>query len=146
MADKVQIKFYGTTSEKLNTIPVEVGNLIFVSDEKYICLDSPSGRQEYKQITILNEDSERGSFTGTVAFGFFFVKSTNILWKLERYTWTQLTEPPKEQVVYGTLQTFPAEGRVGVLYMTDNNLYRWDEVTSSYVSYNSDPLWVIEED
>lgn len=140
-----QIKFYKTTSPKLNDIAVENGNLIFCEDTRTIYLDNASERVAYLQIMLLPNDETRIIMTPNLVSGFYFVLSNNILWRLDGSTWIQITEKPSELIVYGTLSTFPRPGRQGTLYMTDTKLYHWSDDDYAYVNYcDANPRWIVE--
>ena len=138
-----QIKFYKTTSPKLSSIAVENGNLIFCEDTRTVYLDNGEDRVAYQQIMILSTDEQRQTMTALLVDGFYFVLETNILWRLENHVWIQVTEKPSEQLVYGTLGSFPRPGKPGVIYYTDTKMYHWSEETSSYEDYcSATPQWV----
>lgn len=140
------IKFYQTTSDKLSTIDVEVGNLIFCKDTRDIYLDGQEGRTAYHQIMILPTDDMRTTLLRTLVSGFYFVLETNILWRLDDLTWIAITEKPSQQLVYGTLATFPRPGLVGTIYYTDTDMYHWDDRSQSYQNYcNAVIQWITEE-
>lgn len=139
------IKYICTTSNKLNEISVEVGNLIFCEDTRQIALDGENGRVFYDQIMTIPQESMRIAMTRNLVSGFYFVLDTNVLWRLDDVTWIPITEKPTEMVVYGTLATFPRPGMVGKIYATDSHLYHWDEDMETYVDYcNSSIQWITE--
>ena len=148
MAD---VRFYGTTSDKLGSIEIKAGNIIFCEDERCVYLDSVDAitsvpkRTAYRQIMLLATDDLRQTLIATLVSGFYFVLSTNILWRLDGTTWYQITERPSEQLVYGTLGSFPRPGKLGVIYYTDDRMYHWDPDTQSYQDYcTASPEWIIE--
>lgn len=142
-----QIKYICTTSDKLNQIDVEVGNLIFCEDTRQIALDGANGRVFYDQIMCLATDSMRTSMIRNLVDGFYFVMETNILWRLENLSWIQITDKPDSRVVYGTLASFPRPGIQGRIYMTDSHLYHWDPDSESYVDYcNAAIRWIAENE
>ena len=137
------IKFYQTTSDKIASIDVEVGNLIFCKDTRKIYLDGSEGRTAYEQIMILATDAERTTLLRTLVSGFYFVLETNVLWRLDNLTWIQITEKPSQQIVYGTLASFPHPGVESCLYMTSNNLYHYNPSTDTYDDYcKAAPQWI----
>lgn len=139
------VKFYQTTSDKLASIEHEVGNLIFCKDVRKIYMDDSEGRTAYEQIMILATDEERTTRLRTLVSGFYFVLETNILWRLDDLTWIQITEKPSQQIVYGTLESFPRPGIESCLYMTPTNLYHYDPDIDSYVDYcKATPEWIVE--
>ena len=140
------IKFYQTTSDKLESIDHVVGNLIFCKDVRKIYMDDSEGRTAYEQIMILATDEERTRLLRTLVSGFYFVLETNVLWRLDDLTWYQITEKPSQQLVYGTLATFPRPGLVGTIYYTDTDMYHWDEDSASYQNYCDAVIkWITEE-
>lgn len=140
------VKFYQTTSDKLASIEHEVGNLIFCKDVRKIYMDDSEGRTAYEQIMILATDEERTTRLRTLVSGFYFVLETNILWRLDDLTWIAITEKPSEQIVYGTLETFPRPGSELTLYRTAKSLYHWDPDISEYVDYcKGNPQWIIPD-
>lgn len=140
-------KYYGTTSDKLGSIAEETGNIIFCKDERAIYVDFPDGRQTFKQIMTLQTDAHRIVMKDSLVPGFYFVDETKVLWQLDASKeWHQITYVPKEQLVYGTLETFPHPGDGKVLYMTNKRLYHYDLETDSYVNYcDAMPKWITEE-
>ena len=141
-----QIQFYKTTSDKLNEIDVRKGNLIFVEDSKTIYMDNDAERVAYQQIIYLQNEEERITLTNRLVPGFYFVLTTNILWRLDSSKqWIQVTEKPSQEIVYGSLETFPRPGSEASLYRTNEALYHWDNASQSYVNYcNATPEWVVE--
>lgn len=141
------VKYIVTTSGKVNEIQEEVGNLIFCEDTRQIALDGANGRVFYDQIMCLATDSMRTSMIRNLVDGFYFIMETNILWRLDKLSWIQITEKPESQLVYGTLATFPRPGKPGVIYYTDNHIYHYDEDSQAYVDYcNSVIRWVTEDE
>ena len=139
------VNFYLTSSDKIDRIEIKKGNLIFAQDVRKIFLDNDEERVAYDQIMCLATDDMRTTMLGNLVSGFYFILETNILWRLDGQTWIQITEKPSQQLVYGTLATFPRPGLVGTIYYTDTNMYHWDEDKQAYVDYclNS-PEWIIE--
>lgn len=124
----VVAKFYNTVQSKLDDLPVQDGNLIFIEDAHKIALDLHNKRTEYTQFIDLETDDQR---TGLLAplDTFYFVKSTAILW---RYSggWMQITSPPNSWIS----DEFPPVGQSSILYinMTLDKVYRWDDNDLSY--------------
>ena len=139
------INYYLTTSEKLNSILEEKGNLIFCQDTHTIYLDDDNGRSAYQQIVCLDTDDLRQTQINSLVSGFYFVLSTNILWRLDGRTWYQITERPNQLIVYGTLSSFPRPGNEATLYRTSESLYHWDSTLQAYVDYcHVSPQWIRE--
>jgi len=135
-----------TSSSELANIPIQIGNLIFDQEAHKIYLDGTTGRVVYEQIMYLATDDMRTTMLRNLVSGFYFVLETNILWRLDDLTWIQITEKPAQQLVYGTLGSFPRPGKAGVIYYTDTDMYHWNDITQSYQNYcNAIPQWIIEE-
>ena len=73
-----QMKLIYTTSKKLDSIDINDGQIIFLSDENQICLDMKSKRLTYKAIKIFDTEEERTA-TPAIERTFYFVLETNIL-------------------------------------------------------------------
>ena len=135
-----------TSSSELANIPVQTGNLIFDQQARKIYLDGPEKRVAYEQIMCLATDDMRTSMLRTLVSGFYFVLETNILWRLDDLTWIQITNPPEQEIIYGTIGSFPRPGDVTKLYRTDSALYHWDPSTYSYLTYSGgNPQWIEDE-
>lgn len=129
------INFYRTTSGKLDLLERENGRLIFVEDTKKIYLDSESERTEYSQIITLNNEEQRLGLYRPVET-FYFVKSTNSLWRYEKPTWIQLTTPPDKQVHF--LEELPDIGVEEKIYVLDDKMFQWK--SGAYVELGQ-PSW-----
>lgn len=142
----VPIQFYKTTNAKLNEIEIKKGNLIFVEDFRQIYMDNDTERVAYQQILYLQSDEDRIVLTNRLVPGLYFVLTTNIIWRLDASkNWIQVTEKPSQEIVYGSLETFPRPGSEATLYRTNEALYHWSNASQSYVNYcNATPEWVVE--
>lgn len=142
----VPIQFYKTTNAKLNEIEIKKGNLIFVEDFRQIYMDNDTERVVYQQILYLQSDEDRIVLTNRLVPGLYFVLTTNIIWRLDASkNWIQVTEKPSQEIVYGSLETFPRPGSEATLYRTNEALYHWSNASQSYVNYcNATPEWVVE--
>lgn len=129
------MKFIATTQEKLKDIAVVSGQLIFSRDNRVIYLDTDV-RTSFEQIITVANDKVRQSLTSPVQ-GFYFVKETKILWRYEAQTWEQITESPKENLVFATYEEFPEIGEEQVLYCDKTTIYQWDNESQSYIEMGS---------
>lgn len=121
MANSV-IRYWTVPSDKLDQLPVADGQLIFVRDAREIYLDVNGERTTYSQIMVLiDEDHRKGLKPVT---GFYFVSSTNILWRYDGQ-WIQLTTAPKEVVVF--TDELPQNGVEETLYIQGTRMYKVDE-------------------
>lgn len=71
------MKFIATTSDKIDSIPVVSGQLIFSRDDRVIYLDTDV-RTSFQQIITLIDDDQRLAIQFPLQ-GYYFVKSTKIL-------------------------------------------------------------------
>ena len=120
------IKFVTTVNSKLSQLNIENGQLIFVSDARKIYLDLNGIRTEYSQIIPLAKEEDRLNYLSPIT-GFYFVKETAVLWRVEQGEWIQLTEPPQEWIVFTTYNELPKQGKLNTLYITETQSYRWTE-------------------
>lgn len=133
-------KLYTTSASKLNSLPVQDGNLIFVKDTKKIYLDSNGNRIGYTDITVFETESERSSVLAPVE-GFYFVEDTHMLWRY-RAGWIQLSPSNLEPIYFGVSESdLPTVGDPKVLYTTNDGIYKWDSVTKSYCVISSKLVW-----
>ena len=131
MADVILKGIY-TVQSKLADLPVKNGQLIFASDTNRICLDFKDKRVIYEQIVTLETDEERSSMLAPSDL-FYFVKDTSILWRYTGGQWVQLTTNPAIHIQYGdSTSDFPVVGKEFVLYISNDNIYRWDDTSTSY--------------
>ncbi len=90
----VKLSVIATTASQLPNLDIKNGQLIFVKDEQSIALDLNDKRTVYKQIVVLQTDSERTSLLAPISGLFYFVKDTNILWTYQS-EWKQITVSPE---------------------------------------------------
>lgn len=125
------VKFIATTSDKLSSINVKVGQIIYSMDERAIYLDTDV-RTSFQQIITLVREEIRQNLTSPVT-GFYFVKDTKVLWNYEKGVWTQISGgAPKEQLYFMSRENFPVQGEEGVLYVDKDAIYQWDNETLTY--------------
>lgn len=67
-----------TTSAKLNELPVEDGQIIFVPDVSTVCLDIHEQRFYYQTIKSFETDAQRAA-TPFPVVGFYWVEETETL-------------------------------------------------------------------
>jgi hypothetical protein len=79
MATKPTMHFIATTSDKLGTVEVKAGQLIFVQDERAMYLDTTDTRTSYQAIIKVPSEEARGRLQSPVE-GYYYVISTNTLW------------------------------------------------------------------
>ena len=125
------VKFIATTSDKLSSINVKMGQLIFSMDERAIYLDTDV-RTSFKQIITLAKEQLRQNLTSPVT-GFYFIKDTKVLWNYESGVWTQISGgTPQEKLYFMSRENFPVQGEEEVLYVDKDAIYQWDNETLTY--------------
>lgn len=132
------MKFIATTSDKMESINVVSGQLIFSRDDRVIYLDTDV-RTSFQQIMTVAKEETLEKLTSPVQ-GFYFVEDTTTLWRFKNGEWTQLTEKPGEHLVFLERENFPAIGKEKVLYIDKDKMYQWDNETQTYITMN-DLLW-----
>ena len=124
------IKFIATTQDRLKDLPIAAGQLIFATDKQTVYLDT-NVRTAFEQIITVPTEQFRKSISSPVET-FYFVNETKVLWQYENNEWFQLTNSPKENIIFEDRDNFPEVGTEGILYVTKNNIYRWNNNTHSY--------------
>ncbi len=135
------VSFVSTSSDKLNKLAVKNGQMIFVQDERAIYMDNNGVRTSYQQIITLNTEAARTSLAYPLR-GFYFIKETLQLWEYDS-GWTQITQTPKQQIVFDSYANFPHPGDPEVIYIDETNMYRY--INGQYQRMNSSSggsIWV----
>ena len=70
------MKFIATNSDKIKTLPLQRGQLIFSRDDRVIYLDSDV-RTEFTTFIVLDTEEERTNLISPVN-GFYFIEETKI--------------------------------------------------------------------
>lgn len=120
------IKFISTTQAKLPQLEVVNGQLIFVEDTRRIYLDFHGLRTQYADFIYLSTEEQRKGLQYPLD-AFYFVYETNLLWRYDSALekWMQVTDTPKEQIVFLDTQDFPRVGDPSRIYISDKDIYRW---------------------
>jgi hypothetical protein len=126
------MKFYQTTEERLDLLPINDGQLIFVTDGRFIALDSGGTRTIFNQILFLYTEEQRTKLT-TPLKGFYYVEETHVLWRYQDLAWTAVTEKPKEEVSFS--EELPDIGETKKIYVFNSQLYQW--LDNTYVPLNN---------
>jgi hypothetical protein len=129
------LKFYQTTEERLDLLPVSDGQLIFVTDGRFIALDTGGSRTIFNQILYLDTESQRTILPAPLT-GFYYIEETHVLWRYANYTWTAVTEKPKEEISFS--DEFPDVGEEKKIYVFNGQLYQW--LNNTYIPLNNS-LW-----
>lgn len=125
------MRFIATTSDKMNDIDIVSGQLIFSRDDRIIYLDTDVRTSFQQIITVVNEQT-RQELVSPVN-GFYFIEDTKTLWRYNNSQWQQVTEPPKENLVFAEKNNFPIKGQENVLYVDKNTIYTWDSENNVYI-------------
>lgn len=133
MADSV-IRYYAVSKNKLDQLAVADGQLIYVYDAREIYLDVNGERTSYSQIMVLFDEEHRKGLKPVT--GFYFVSSTNVLWRYDNQ-WIQLTTSPREVVVFSN--ELPQQGVEETLYITEEDIYKFDD--GKYTKLGGAPQW-----
>lgn len=135
-----QMKIVYTTSEKLPELDVVNGQIIFEEDTHTIYMDMKGKRTSYSTIYVFSTESERINYSDPL-FGFYFVEETNIVWRYKN-KWIQVTGSPSSVLYFGDVpNNFPIEGQEGILYCSDNGVYKWDPYNKIYHLIANKNVW-----
>lgn len=137
----MKITYYLTNYPSVNTIPFQLGNLIFSQNEKKIYLDGTNGRTTYDAVTILKTDAQRRELSVQYD-GFFYVEATHKLWRLSQGSWSCLNEDPpsvESSVIFMSYDEFPAYGQENKLYVDSEAgmMYVWTDAEEDYKQIGS---------
>ena len=125
------MRFIATTSDKMDDIDIVSGQLIFSRDDRVIYLDTDVRTSFQQIITVVNEQT-RQELVSPVN-GFYFIEDTKTLWRYNNSQWQQVTEPPKENLVFAEKNNFPIKGQENILYVDKNTIYTWDSENNVYI-------------
>ena len=128
MATKPSMKFIATTSDKLGTIEVKAGQVIFCSDTRVIYLDTDK-RTTYQAIINVVDEQTRQAIETPIQ-GYYYVRKENTLWSYFD-TWVQMTGYSSSLLF---VETLPQIGEEDVIYVVGNKMYRYDATTSAYTT------------
>ena len=126
MAAKPNMKFISTTSDKLNSIEIVAGQLIFCSDTRVIYLDTDKRTTYQAIINVVDEETRQA--IETPVQGFYYVQDDNSLWSYFG-AWIQMTGQSSSLVFITEL---PEQGKNNIIYVLDDKMYRWDSENLNY--------------
>ena len=132
------MKFIATNSDKISSIEVKTGQLIFSRDDRVIYLDTDV-RTSFQQIITVAKEETLAKLPSPVE-GFYFAEDTTTLWRYKNTVWTQLTSQPEENIVFLDRENFPAIGKENVLYVDKTKIYQWDTDTQEYCEMGGSAL------
>ena len=122
------MKFIATNSDKIKTLPLQQGQLIFSRDDRVIYLDSDV-RTEFTTFIVLDTEEERTNLISQVN-GFYFIEETKILWRHINKEWFPLNEKPRQSIVFDEK---PTTGVKDTLYVVNDKIYRWEPTQNKYI-------------
>jgi len=123
---KAKVKLYYTSSQYLDSLPVNNGNIIFVPDSNVFCLDMSNQRFTYSTIRTFETETQRAALAYPNE-GYYFVEETQVFWRWNG-AWVQITPSNLEPVVYGVdINALPSVGKPNTLYYTDDGIYHWKD-------------------
>lgn len=128
------IHFKTTTSNKLDSIPIDPGLIIFVSDTRTLYLDTGGVRIPYTSIITLSTENQRENLVNPMD-GFYYVLETQVLWHYDGTDgWIVLTS--SQQIKFDEL---PPVGSGNRLYIDHIEPYRW--TGEEYTPLVGHPVW-----
>ena len=134
MAD-VKISVIGTVANKLQKLPIQNGQIIFVKDKRKVALDVDGKRTFYNEIITFEKDQDRIDLLTPINGNFYFVIDTAILWFYQD-EWVQVSGAPQEIIFFGT--QMPELGKANTLYIDrtsgQEGLSIWDETENKYIT------------
>ena len=74
---KAKVKLYYTSSQYLDSLPVNNGNIIFVPDSNVFCLDMSNQRFTYSTIRTFETETQRAALAYPNE-GYYFVEETQV--------------------------------------------------------------------
>ena len=122
-----------TTSEKIRSLLIKDGQLVFVQDLGRIAFDFNGKRVFYNQIVEIDTEADRLALKNPLN-GYYFVIGSGVLW-FYKDEWVQITDKPQEVVFIGV--ELPELGQENKIYadITEGaeNISIWSEELGAYV-------------
>lgn len=125
-ATKPSMHFIATTSDKLPTIAIKAGQLIFCSDTRIIYLDTDK-RTTYQAIINVFDEATREAIE-TPLEGYYYVRKENTLWSYFGQ-WIQMTGQSSNLVF---VEELPQQGEEDTIYVINEKMYRWDNNANNF--------------
>ena len=114
------IKFIATNHDKLSSIDIKDGQVIFARDEQVIYLDSESKRVAFKN--ILTIDTEANRETAVAIEGcFYYVEDSKLIYRYKDAQWNCLNS---SEIIFNDRESFPEQGDATKLYISENAIYK----------------------
>lgn len=127
-----EMRFIATTKDKLDSIVISAGQLIFVYDDRAIYLDvSDFQRTVYQSVITIDSEQDRQAIVFPID-GFYYVKKENTLWSYFNSIWVKIIGE-SSNIIFIDEEDFPSTGIKNTLYIKDNVIYIWDEDLDEFV-------------
>ena len=127
------IKFIATNHDKLGSINVKDGQIIFARDEQVIYLDSESNRVAFRNIITIDKEANRAQ-TAAIEGCFYYVEDSKLIYRYQDSQWNCLNS---SEIIFSDRNSFPEQGDSSKLYATEDAIYKWDTQKSDYVKIGS---------
>ena len=124
--------FIITTKDKLSSLNVKNGQMIFVKDKGKIYYDWDNKRLAYHDIIELSTNSEREDLESPVNNKCYLVEEDHTLWQYRSDSWFKLTNEPNVVFAPSPLELPSIGGKENVLYIADKKLYIYNKELSSF--------------
>ena len=127
------LSLIATSSNKIRSLPIKNGQLVFIQDLGRIAFDFNDKRVFYNQIVELNTEAERLTLTSPLS-GYYFVIDTGVFW-FYKDEWIQITEKPKEVVCIGVDLPELGQAKDDVLYVNkaEKEIAVFDKELNQYI-------------
>lgn len=123
------IKFIATNHNKLSSINIKDGQIIFVKDEKTIYLDSEGARVAFENILTIDSENNREQ-TVAIEGCFYYVEDSKLIYRYKNAQWNCLNS---SEIVFDDKDSFPKTGDEKKIYISDNNIYKWNKENNEYI-------------
>ena len=134
------VKFYLANASTLQQIAKKDGQIIFCQDLRKIYLDMHGQRFSYDTIQVFATEEARQNLLAPIE-GFYFVESTHVLWRYAGGVWTQISPTNVNPIYMGERDSFPLQGELNTIYVTDTTIYKWDNNMNDYVVVSNKIVW-----
>jgi len=132
------MKFIATTRDKLDSIPIIAGSLIFVRDDRAIYLDvTDSQRTIYQSVITITSEEERRTMIAPID-GFYYVQNENTLWSYFNSLWVEVIGK-NPNIVF--TEKMPLIGTENIIYVNNHILYNWNKDKQEYEKLHAEMDW-----
>lgn len=132
------MKFIATTKDKLDSIPIIAGSLIFVRDDRAIYLDvTDSQRTIYQSVITITSEEERRTMIAPID-GFYYVQKENTLWSYFNSLWVEVIGK-NPNIVF--TEEMPLIGTENIIYVNNHILYNWNKDKQEYEKLHAEMDW-----